>query len=936
MYLGFVTYFGAREDVTRRVQQVNLARFHYSASLASWVYYWGRAPAIQAIKFTEEMRTIWGDSDELAGQTDEFFVMELPNGTKYYQIDIMPISFNEMARIEYMTLMDMMAELVESGENIEQYGSSLYRKSTWLEFCTNMEQDWAYPLEPWQGNLQTTWSYELMMESMFLEQPDLEKWWTNNSALCVVVKSLTNLSMPLEEVQSSLASMAVLAADRGQALLVPLRFALPFGLLFFQIIWWSLASWRYVRELNRFADMLLGLPKEVKRETLRPVRKDAKIEEESVSSQAMTALPGYSLPGIFNVIVIFLFVGVAGLQLGQTFNLESFNKQFSYLNTWTVLSRKCHVMEGAVAAWLDILYYNPFVTGGDPARQYLDLDPMLQMTQHALTSLDLSMTHILEDDGVTPISVGIDSVIDDLTLQSLCEAEHNNTSFHDLYRCASVLQLIGLYTDVVNDVLVGTKGFNGSIRDGNVPDLIHILDHHLIPALVRIDDRYGLLNGKMRSDFQTTHILFFVFELVLNVVIAFVSVMFVYTLHKCYEMLLSIMRRVSPVHILASEDLEAYLLGIGMSVHERIINTSRDCTIFMGANGVIEMINPAVSQTFGFTRERLLSLPFVTLMTPEHSEKITQQIKMMASRQSSPVYEGHVVCRTDDETEIPCGISILAIFVDNELSSFVGMLKNESALAKQQNEAEIAKKQSEDLLYQILPRSIVVRMNAGEKDISFQVPSSTIMFIDIVKFSEYAANLTPQEIMGNLALIFAGFDEACAKYPLLLKIKLIGDVYMCAGGLFNAEKPPMAHAEEMIKFALDALQVIEEANMKLNALLSVRIGVNTGGPLLAGVLGTDKPTFDIIADPINIAARLQSTDVPGCIQISEATQELVAGSGVPDRVARRSVLERKGKTEDISHSATQGDGGVHDNITNGSAGHRKTLICVNFRLPDAP
>jgi class 3 adenylate cyclase len=103
---------------------------------------------------------------------------------------------------------------------------------------------------------------------------------------------------------------------------------------------------------------------------------------------------------------------------------------------------------------------------------------------------------------------------------------------------------------------------------------------------------------------------------------------------------------------------------------------------------------------------------------------------------------------------------------------------------------------------------------------------------------------------------------------MLLKIKLIGDVYMCAGGLFDPEKPPTIHAEQMIRFSL---RVIDEMNERLNAALAVRIGIN-----LAGVLGTDRPTFDIIGDPINVAARLQSTDFPGSIQISEATKDLIA------------------------------------------------------------
>jgi PAS domain S-box-containing protein len=305
------------------------------------------------------------------------------------------------------------------------------------------------------------------------------------------------------------------------------------------------------------------------------------------------------------------------------------------------------------------------------------------------------------------------------------------------------------------------------------------------------------------------------------------------------------------------------------------------------------MINPAVTKRFGYTPEQLLGQPLVSLLTTEQSEKIGQQLKLMAERQSAPLFEGHTTCLTDDDQEVPCSLSLLAISRDDEVSSFVAILKDESELLKQQQEADAAKKQSETLLYQILPRDIVARLNAGEQDISFQVPSATIMFIDIVKFSEYATNLTPQEIMGNLSLIFAGFDESTAKHPLLIKIKLIGDVYMSAGGLFNPDVQPSAHAEQMIRSGLEALQIVEDVNVKLNALLAVRIGVNSGGPIIAGVLGTDKPAFDIIGDPINVAARLQSTDLPGKIQISEDTHALIAGMDF--QVEYRGEIELKGK-----------------------------------------
>jgi class 3 adenylate cyclase len=308
----------------------------------------------------------------------------------------------------------------------------------------------------------------------------------------------------------------------------------------------------------------------------------------------------------------------------------------------------------------------------------------------------------------------------------------------------------------------------------------------------------------------------------------------------------------------------------------------------------------------------------------------------MGEKQSAPVWESHTVCVADDDTEIPCWISLLAIFNGNEVDSFVAIIRNESELLQQQEEAEAAKKQSETLLFQILPRDIVTRLNAGEKDISFSIESATVMFIDIVKFSEYAAGLTPQEIMGNLSQIFTAFDEACVRYPLLMKIKLIGDVYMAAGGLFSPDVSPSAHAEQMIRFALDALQVIDDINVKLAAALAVRIGINTGGPILAGVLGTDRPTFDIIGDSINVAARLQSTDIPGSIQLSEETQALVSRMDFPIEYRGEIALKGRGnKKTYLIDPVAQGQqigGLLHIRLRRNSHGLSRTQLREEFGL----
>lgn len=278
----------------------------------------------------------------------------------------------------------------------------------------------------------------------------------------------------------------------------------------------------------------------------------------------------------------------------------------------------------------------------------------------------------------------------------------------------------------------------------------------------------------------------------------------------------------------------------------------------------------------------------------------------MLNGEAPLLYETNTQCISDDEQTISVHVTVLGIAESgNKAESFVVIFRDISSLEKQQKEAEIAKKTSEDLLYQILPRDIVVRLNHGETDITFVVPSSTIIFIDIVKFSDYASALTPAQIMENLSLVFASFDNIAAKYELITKIKLIGDVYMAAAGLFDPDTQPSSHAKQIVQFALDALSALEEANTQLNSSLSVRIGVNTGGPLIAGVLGTDKPVFDIIGDPINVASRLQSTGIPNTIQISQKTYEQIATFGF--NIEQRGEIHLKGKGKQLAYIVRPSD-----------------------------
>jgi len=530
---------------------------------------------------------------------------------------------------------------------------------------------------------------------------------------------------------------------------------------------------------------------------------------------------------------------------------------------------------------------------------------------------------------------GFDEKLDEIQTASKCDISVVSVNdgcspgisreLHNRYRCASmsiainiVEQLILRLKEEIYNYDENKRNLGNSFHFDPYADdermiqefcfhIFHLLDSHLLNSLYLATFELEKSTIIVEDELQRNMIVCLVVSIVAAILTLIGMLNFLSKASQWYTVTLGLLRRVSPAAILSTHDLAEYLFhkkGSSeterMTTYKRVIYDTPNPIICCAKNGTIEIVNGGVTACLGYTPEQLLGQQFDSIFSEEDKERLMQQVLLMKTGQASLTYEDHVTAISDDETQVPCRLTLIGIVESekgtNEIDSFAIGLVDETEAKEQERIVEKAKMDSENLLYQILPRDIVIKLNQGERDISFTIPSASVMFIDIQKFSDYASTLTPEEIMCNLSLIFDSFDSLLTKYPLITKIKLIGDVYMCASGLFAPDVPPQQHAEQIVKFGLDALAELEEINIKLNTNLAVRIGVNSGGPLIGGVLGTDKPVFDIIGDTINVAARLQSTDIPGKIQIPTSTFELIQGMEFMIEQRGEVMLKGKGKT----------------------------------------
>ncbi len=218
-------------------------------------------------------------------------------------------------------------------------------------------------------------------------------------------------------------------------------------------------------------------------------------------------------------------------------------------------------------------------------------------------------------------------------------------------------------------------------------------------------------------------------------------------------------------------------------------------------------------------------------------------------------------------------------------------LRDQEQAVLQKLQDEQAK--SELLLLNILPKPIAERLKAGERTIADNFADVTVLFADIVGFSQLSSHLSPPELVEFLNHIFSLFDELADKYGLE-KIKTIGDAYMVVGGL---PMPRPDHAQAIAQMALDMIDATTHLRTSHGETVAMRIGISTG-PVEAGVIGTKKFSYDLWGDTVNTASRMESHGIPGRIQVTTFTYERLSKDFLFEE---RGIIPVKGKGEMVTY-----------------------------------
>lgn len=201
--------------------------------------------------------------------------------------------------------------------------------------------------------------------------------------------------------------------------------------------------------------------------------------------------------------------------------------------------------------------------------------------------------------------------------------------------------------------------------------------------------------------------------------------------------------------------------------------------------------------------------------------------------------------------------------------------------------AEQAKAETDAVLRNVLPDSIVERLKANPGQlVADAIDDASVMFADISGFVALARRLGAHATVDMLSRIVSEFDALAVRHGVE-KIKTIGDAYMVVAGL---PEPAPDHVVRLARMGLDMLSTVERLRAENGIAISLRIGM-ASGPMMAGVIGTKKFSYDVWGDPVNLASRLEGQSIPGRILICPGCREKLGDGFLYEA---RSGLEIKG------------------------------------------
>jgi len=331
--------------------------------------------------------------------------------------------------------------------------------------------------------------------------------------------------------------------------------------------------------------------------------------------------------------------------------------------------------------------------------------------------------------------------------------------------------------------------------------------------------------------------------------------------------------KISQYIILDTDVSELKMINDKLKKLSLVASKTSNAVLIFDGSGEIDWVNDGFHKMYGYTRQEFTDKFGITLAdfckTFEQPELFNQMIK----EQQTVTFVNSFKDRFD---VIKWKQTTITPVVNDQKSivNFIVVESDISPIKEAEQKLQEEKNKSDQLLLNILPEETAEELKTKGKATPRFYRGVSVLFADIQDFTKLAENLTPDELVHALQSYFSRFDDAVER-NFVEKIKTMGDAYMCVGGIPMKNQ---SHPFDAVLLGLELQRIMKELGFEREEsgrrAWQLRIGIHTG-PVVAGVVGKQKMTYDIWGDTVNIAKRIESACVPGMVNISSSTYDIV-------------------------------------------------------------
>jgi PAS domain S-box-containing protein len=340
-----------------------------------------------------------------------------------------------------------------------------------------------------------------------------------------------------------------------------------------------------------------------------------------------------------------------------------------------------------------------------------------------------------------------------------------------------------------------------------------------------------------------------------------------------FNPILDIEKKIKQYVILQTDVSELKLVNDKLKKLSMVASKTSSSVLIFDGEGELDWTNDSFHKMYGYSRHEYIEKYGSNLkdfckwnIHPELCKKLTDKTTSHSFVSSVTNKDGKIIWKQTTVTPV--------LNDQQEIINYIVVESDITQIKEAEQQIQAQKEISDQLLLNILPAETAEELKTKGKATPRLYRSVSVMFADIVDFTKWAENLTPEELVEVLQGIFSEFDEVVGQF-YLEKIKTIGDAFLCAGGLPMRNK---SHPFDTVLTGLKLQRIIRQISQDREAKglrgWQLRVGIHTG-PVVAGVVGKNKIAYDIWGDSVNIAKRIESACVPGMVNVSASTYEII-------------------------------------------------------------